>query len=101
MKTITVKQNEVENILNMIPKSAIMTVVFKKASGEMRTLNGRRGVKVGIVKPEDRKNAIAVKSDETKQKYVVMYEMSKKQYRNVNKTTITEIRANGMSILVK
>jgi len=62
------------------------SVKFIKADGDMRLLTGRLGVKKGLVGGEN-----TVKNID---KYLTVFDTSKKQYRNVNLETVKEIHLN-------
>jgi hypothetical protein len=95
MRTITVKRNEVEGILCMIPKSAIFSVVFNKRDGSFRTMNCRRGVyKYTIENPSRTKKA-------NPENIVTVFEMSKKQYRSFDVERVKEIRAARKCFVVE
>ena len=66
----------------------MLTVVFIKADGTERVLNGRVGVSKYV------KGTGKVMSD----KYLTIYDVKNKGYRSVNKDTIIEVRANKQII---
>ena len=69
----------------------IFTVTFEKKDGTMRVLNGKLGVTKhlkGGKKGYDYKHLITV------------FDLKKKGYRTVNLDTITEIKAQGLTVTV-
>ena len=66
----------------------MLTVVFIKADGTERVLNGRVGVSKYV------KGTGKVVND----KYLTIYDVKNKGYRSVNKETIIEVRANKQII---
>lgn len=66
----------------------MLTVVFIKADGTERVLNGRVGVSKYV------KGTGRTVSD----KYLTIYDVKNKGYRSVNKSTIIEVRSNKMII---
>lgn len=93
-RIIAIEQREVENILNMIPKSALLTVVFKKKDHTIRSLNGRRGVTKHLTSNPIRK----VSSSD----YIVkIYDVHKKAYRSFDVNSVLEIRAAKKCFQVK
>ena len=61
----------------------IFSVLFFKKDGTIRKLNGRVGVKKGV-------KGIGNKIDHSK--YITVYDMKKKGFRNVNKDSIVAFR---------
>jgi hypothetical protein len=66
-------------------KGKIITVVFKKKDGQIRTLNGIYGVTKFI------------KGGPTKydpNRYIVLWDIAKRDYRSVDKSTLMEVRTD-------
>jgi hypothetical protein len=63
-----------------------LTVTFVKKDGTVRTLNGRLGVKKGLV---------GGKSNVDHNKYINIYDVQAHGYRNVNKETIIQVKFGG------
>lgn len=87
MRTIQINKYEVENILNMIPNSAIITVKFEKKDHSVRILNGRRGVVKYLVPNPTR---TVSKPDNI----VTIYDLHKKEYRSFDINRVLEIHAS-------
>lgn len=77
-----------KNLAKIIEKTygKFFTVVFTKKDGTERVLNGRLGVKSALK---------GGKSTVDPNKYIVVYEANRNQYRAVNKETIKEVRFAG------
>lgn len=70
-----------ENILNSNGK--IFTVTFIKKDKSIRVITGRLGVKKYLKGGESKLDA---------NKYITVFEMSTKQYRAINKSTILSVK---------
>jgi hypothetical protein len=96
---VTIKEisrDQVDALFNTIPKSAIFTATFIKVDKTVRKINGRRGVKCALAHP----NTIGaglykIKSDKQK-KYIIVYDMHKKGYRNMSKERLLSVRSSGV-----
>ena len=75
-------------------KNSIFSVKFIKKDGTERKLTGRFGVKKHL-KHEDRKPTVNT------DKFFVIYDMVKKDYRAVNKETIFEAKIKGKNYIIK
>ena len=65
-------------------------MTFTKKNGEERTLTGRLGVSHGRVKGLPTTAAI--------EKYLVVYDVTKREYRNVNIETVKTVSMAGMKV---
>ena len=77
-----------KNLEEVIEKSngKFLTVTFVKKDGSIRTLNGRLGVTKGLV---------GGRSSIDHTKYINIYDVQAGGYRNVNKSTILEVKIGG------
>lgn len=87
MKNNNTKTTNRTNAVTMITetKGKFFTVTFKKANGQVRTINGN-------YKTPRRPNPLG---------YLNIYSMKDRGYRNVNPQTITEVRVNNIVYKVK
>ncbi len=67
-------------------KGKLFSVTFVKKNGDLRLLNGRMGVNAG--------NKVAPTTAHIS-KYIVVYDIKAKSFRNVNTETITCVKAGG------
>jgi hypothetical protein len=81
--------NKVEKAKKVIEstKGRTFTAVFTKANGERRTINCRLGV--------SKHSKGGISSTAHIPTLVTVFDMQKKQYRNINLNTIEEIRFGG------
>ena len=84
--------NNIEIIKNLIKSNGqkIFAVTFVKKDGSERTLTGRLGVSHGRVKGLPTTAAI--------EKYLVVYDVVKREYRNVNIETVKTVSMAGMKV---
>lgn len=75
-------------------KGKIMTVVYKKKNGELRTINLRTGVKQNIT-------GKGMSYDPDTHGYVIVWDMQKKNYRTLNPNTATLLKAMGKTYTIK
>lgn len=66
-----------------------LTVVFVKKDGSVRTLNGRTGVTKHL-----KHGTSTVDHD----RYLVLFDMVKKGYRCVNRSTIMSVTCGGLTV---
>jgi hypothetical protein len=69
----------------MANKGKILTVVFRKKDGSIRTLNGIYGVSRYLAGGD-------FKGDP--RQYIVLWDIRKKDYRSVNRSTLMEVRVD-------
>ena len=74
--------NVMKNLLQ-VNGGRIFTVTFKKKDGTLRKLNGRLGVHHG--------KKLSSPTTESIPKYLVVYDVQKQAYRNVNVSTIQSV----------
>jgi hypothetical protein len=84
--------NNIINYLLIGNEGKIFTVTFRKKDGSVRVLNGRLGVHHGKKLQKPTTAGIP--------KYIVVYDMQKKAYRNVNTSTVTAIKMKGKEFIV-
>jgi len=83
--------SEVDDLLKLIPESAIFTVVFVKQDGTVRKMVCRRGVKKYLKGGEATYKA---------NKHLVgVFDMRKKEYRCFNKLRVMEIHYKTEELL--
>ena len=68
------------------------TVTFRKKDGSLRTLNGRLGVHFGKQLGKPTTAGIP--------KYIVVYDVQKRAYRNINTDTVLEVKMKGKTFQV-
>jgi hypothetical protein len=78
----TTIQNIITYMLH-VNKGKIFTITFKKKDGTLRKLNGRLGVHFG--------KKLSKPTTSNHYKYIVVYDMQKQAYRNVNMDTIQSL----------
>lgn len=78
------------NLVQLIEDSdgCIVSVVFRKADGTMRTMVCRLGVT---------KHLAGGKSTLDADKYLTVYDMQKQGYRAINRSTIVSVKARGQT----
>jgi hypothetical protein len=83
--------NTMINISKFIAKSAgkFLTVTFIKQDGTQRVLNGRIGVTKHL------KGGVSTVNTD---KYLVLYDIAKQDYRCVNKDTVVKVVCEGVSV---
>jgi hypothetical protein len=74
----------------------MVTVEFRKKNGELRRLNGRLGVRKGLVDPGNPQRPSTARYPE----YLTIFDVGIRDYRTVNLDTITYIAANGCRFIV-
>jgi hypothetical protein len=84
--------NNIEIVKGLIKANGqkFFTVTFVKKNGDTRTLTGRLGVSHGKVKGLPTTAAI--------EKYLVVYDVVKREYRNVNIETVKTVSMAGMKV---
>jgi hypothetical protein len=84
--------NNIEIVKGLIKANGdkLFSVTFVKKDGSLRTLTGRLGVSHGKTKGLPTTAAI--------QKYLVVYDMREKGYRNVNVETVKSVSMGGMKV---
>jgi len=84
--------NNIEIVKNLIKSNGnkLFSVTFVKKDGSERTLTGRLGVSHGRVKGLPTTAAI--------EKYIVVYDVVKREYRNVNIETVKTVSMAGMKV---
>ena len=75
--------------ISALVQDKFFTVTFYKADGKLRTLNGRLGVSKHIKHFKERV------TNKHSSKYLVVYDLHAKGYRNVDVTNITSIKIDG------
>ena len=75
--------------ISALVQDKFFTVTFYKADGKLRTLNGRLGVTKHIKHFKERV------TNKHPSKYLVVYDLHAKGYRNVDVTNITSIKIDG------
>jgi hypothetical protein len=75
--------------ISALVQDKFFTVTFYKADGKLRTLNGRLGVTKHIKHFKERV------TNRHHSKYLVVYDVHAKGYRNVDVTNITSIKIDG------
>jgi hypothetical protein len=78
---------------NAINSGKFVTVTFKTYLGNIRTINGRTGVKVHL-KNKKQPLLSTIKPDS----YIVIYDLNKKGYRSIKRDSIIKINAEGYSV---
>jgi len=78
-----------KRIVTALVQDKFFTVTFYKADGKLRTLNGRLGVTKHIKHFKERV------TNKHPSKYLVVYDLHAKGYRNVDVTNITSIKIDG------
>ena len=79
-------KTSIQNIITYMilgNKGKIFTVTYKKKDGSIRKLNGRLGVHFG--------KKLGKPTTSNHYQYIVVYDMQKQAYRNVNVTTVQSI----------
>jgi hypothetical protein len=76
--------NNIITYLILGNQGKIFTVTYKKKDGTIRKLNGRLGVHFG--------KKLAKPTTSNHYQYIVVYDMQKKAYRNVNVTTVQSVK---------
>lgn len=94
MKTLTIKQNEVENVFNCIPNGHFFGVSFEKKDHTIRNLNGRKGVKKYLVENP-------TKSVTLPDNMIRVYDVVNAGYRTVTLDKVISIRAQGKLFVVR
>lgn len=86
-----------KRMVNLIEgtNGAIFTATFVKLDGSTRVMNARLGVK----KHRSILNTVS-HADRTKleEKYITVYDLKAKGYRNINRETLTAVRFGGVEI---
>jgi hypothetical protein len=90
---LTLTKEQLRYIINN-SKGKIMTIVFRKKDGELRTINTRTGVKQNIT-------GKGLKYDPDTYGYIIVWDMQKKNYRTVNLDTVTTLKAMGKTYAIK
>lgn len=90
--TITIAREVVKSILKS-SSGTILSVVFKKKNGDIRKLNGRLEVKKFLKGGE---NTVAHID-----KYITIFDLINKGYRNVNIDTVSEMNVHGKHYIVE
>ncbi len=84
-----------KRIISALVQDKFFTVTFYKADGKPRTLNGR----LGVTKHTKRYNKSVTEYHrntlENPSKYLIVYDVHAKGYRNVDVTNITSIKIDG------
>lgn len=83
---IFVSQEKAKELIKS-SEGRFITVTFKKKNGEIRVLNGRTEV---VVHTKGGANTVA-----HIEKYVKLWDVINKGYRNVNTETVTRVMMNG------
>lgn len=81
--------------ISALVQDKFFTVTFYKADGKLRTLNGRLGVNKYLKHFQGRITNPQPYVHETTNKYLVVYDVHAKGYRNVDVTNITSIKIDG------
>lgn len=95
IKNIT--SEEVESVINSIPKSAIFTLEFIKKNGDLRVMNARRGVTKHLVAPELKKR----EKPAMPSNIVTVFDMQAGAYRHINTATTRRISADHVVYVVR
>jgi hypothetical protein len=75
-------------------KGKIMTIVYRKKDGSIRTINTRTGVKKNIT-------GAGLKYNPDEHGYVILWDLSKQAYRTVNLNTVTALKGGGKVYAIK
>jgi hypothetical protein len=75
-------------------KGKIMTVVYRKKDGSIRTINTRTGVKKNIT-------GGGLKYNPDEHGYVILWDLRKQAYRTVNLNTVTALKGGGKVYAIK
>jgi len=87
-----VSVKEAENLIRNSNGRFITATFIKRSNNELRTMNARIGV---------HKNLVGIrKSKKGGTGLVMVYDMSKKAYRNINVSGLRALRMNGKTYLV-
>lgn len=84
-----------EELKRELDSGKIFYVEFIKKNGELRKMICRRGVKVGIVPPDDRQRDATKDPDNI----LRVWDMIKEGYRSINLDTVTKINYDGNKIV--
>jgi len=80
--------------ISALVQDKFFTVTFYKADGKLRTLNGRLGVSKHIKHFKERV------TNRHPSKYLVVYDVHAKGYRNVDVTSISSIKIDGVENVI-
>jgi hypothetical protein len=83
---LVIKKEDLKDFINK-NKGKIMTIVFRKKDGTVRTLNTRTGVRANIT-------GKGLSYDPDKYGYLILWDLAKKGYRTVTLDTIQQVKAN-------
>jgi len=90
---MTINKQQAYNLLQS-QNNSIFSVSFKKKDGTQRNMVARLGVKKYL-----RGGSMSYNPSENG--YVVVFDMSKAQYRTINSHTLTKVKANGNTYTVR
>jgi hypothetical protein len=88
----TLKRSKIQEFLDKLG-GRVFTVEFFKKDGTLRMMNCRKGVTRHLSGDGPSTTAHI-------EKYVTVFDMQLKQYRNINKETMVAIRANGVERII-
>lgn len=97
METKVINASDVTKVIAAIPKSAIFTVEFVKANGELRKMNCRTGVVSHLTPPSLKKR----EKPEMPSNILTVFDMQAGAYRHVNLSTTKRIVAEHTVFVVK
>jgi hypothetical protein len=83
---LVIKRENLKDFINS-NKGKIMTIVFRKKDGTIRTLNTRTGVRSNIT-------GKGLSYDPEKYGYLILWDLAKRGYRTVTLDTIEKVKAN-------
>ena len=90
---MTINKQQAYNLLQS-QNNSIFSVSFKKKDGTQRNMVARLGVKKHL-------KGGSMSYNPNENGYVVVFDMSKAQYRTINTHTLTNLKANGNTYLAK
>jgi hypothetical protein len=93
MKTITIKRDQVKEVLAAIPHTAFFGVTFTKVNGSTRKMSCNKSISVGL---KNKKVPTEIKSSS-----LGVYDVHASGYRRVNLETVSAIRANKTLYIVQ
>lgn len=86
---LVIKREDLKDFINS-NKGKIMTIVFRKKDGTIRTLNTRTGVRTNIT-------GKGLSYDPETYGYLIMWDLAKRGYRTVTVDTIQQVKANRVT----
>ena len=90
---MTINKQQAYNLLQS-QNNSIFSVSFTKKDGTKRNMVARLGVKKHL-------KGGPMSYNPSENGYIVVFDMSKAQYRTINTHTLTNLKANGNTYMVK